>query len=294
MPHILRSRELEVHFDQPNEGYNFSRFDWTGKITLVKFQDEPFSTLERMDSVNINEYGQGLYNEFGMDTALGFKEAEMGDWFHKIGVGALRKQTADYQFTFPYEIRPANFIVEANTDRITVNCLSEIINGYVYELKKEFQIHDNCLTIDYILKNTGSKPIVTEEYVHNFLGIAREKIDAEYVLKFPFEIDKDKLGDKVNPGKKVILDKKEIRFSGASEEQFFFSYLNGDRSVQAIWELEHSKRNVGVRESVSFISNKINLWGWEHVISPEIFHQFSIEPGESTNWTRTYDFYHLN
>lgn len=291
MPHILQNSELEIHFDKPKEGYDFSRFDWTGKITLVKFQGEPVTTTERRDKADIDKFGCGLYNEFGIDTALGFNEASMGDWFLKIGVGALRKQTASYQFTYPYEIRPARFDIKAGDDKISMNCLSEILNGYGYELKKEFQLYNKRLTIDYELKNTGSKPIATEEYVHNFLGFNGQTIDAEYVLKFPFEIDPDGIGETVNPEGKVIVGKREIRFSGTPREQFFFSCLNGTKPVRAIWELEHSKRNTAVRESVSFTSKKVNLWGWKHVISPEIFCQIHLEAGESVVWSRAYDFY---
>ena len=294
MPHILKSRELEIHIDLPIEGYNFSRFDWTGKISLVKFQDKPVTTLERLDKENIEEFGRGLYNEFDMDTALGFKEADIGEWFLKIGIGALKKQTTSYQFTFPYEIRPAHFSTKTRADGITVNCLSEIINGYGYELRKEFQVRDNCLALGYNLKNTGLKKIITEEYAHNFLGVSGENIDLEYLLKFPFTIDPDNIRETVNTEKKVIIDHKEIRFSGTPEEQFFFSYLNGGKSVQAVWELEQIKNNIGIRESVSFISKKINLWGWKHVISPEIFHHISIEPGKTAKWTRIYDFYNLS
>lgn len=293
MPHILRDGELEIHFDEPNEGYHFSRFDWTGKITLVKFQDIPVTTRERMDKTDIDEFGRGLYNEFGMDTALGFKDTKMGDWFHKIGVGALRKQTASYRFTYPYEIRPAKFRVRAHADGIKVHCISEMINGFGYELIKEFQVQHNGLTISYNLKNTGSKAIITQEYVHNFMGIPGQKIDQDYVLKLPFKMEVDNIGESVNPEKKVIIDKKEIRFSGTPREQFFFSYLNGAKSVPAIWEVEYLKRNIGLRESVGFVSRKINLWGWRHVISPEIFHHISVEAGESAQWERTYEFYRL-
>lgn len=291
MPHLLQSRDLEIYIDQPHEGYNFSRFDWTGKISMVRFQDIPVSTTERTGNTNGKHFGRGLYNEFGIDAALGFQETSKGEWFHKIGVGALRKETSTYQFSFPYEIRPADFTADIQIDRIAIGCSSEMLNGYSYKLKKEFKVHNNNLTIKYLLKNTGVKTIVTSEYVHNFLGISGEKIDKGYVLKFPFELNPGKFRETVNPQKKVVVDKNEIRFSGSPPEQFFFSYLNGNETVQASWQLEHLKRNIGVRETVSFKSKKVNLWGWKHVISPEIFHHISLEPGESTQWSRTYSFY---
>ncbi len=293
MPHLLQGGDLEIRIDKPHEGYNFSRFDWTGKIAMVRFQGIPVSTTERTDNTNRNHFGRGLYNEFGLDAALGYQETKRGKWFHKIGVGALRKQASSYRFNYPYEIRPADFRVDIQIDRITIECSSEILNGYSYKLKKEFHVHNNHLTIKYLLKNTGVKTIVTNEYTHNFLGISGEEIDEGYVLKFPFELNPDKFGETVNPKKKVVVGKKEIRFSGSPQEQFFFSLLNGGKKVQASWQLEQLKRNIGVRETVSFKSEKVNLWGWKHVISPEIFHHISLDPGKSTQWSRNYEFYRM-
>ncbi len=36
------------------------------------------------------------------------------------------------------------------------------------------------------------------------------------------------------------------------------------------------------------MTNKVNLWGNKHVISPELFINLNIMPGESFKWNRTY------
>ena len=36
---------------------------------------------------------KGFNNKFGVDSALGLVEAKIGEWFHKIGVGLLKKKT---------------------------------------------------------------------------------------------------------------------------------------------------------------------------------------------------------
>ena len=83
MAHILKNKNLEIQIDFPLENYNFSRFDWTGKIVEVKFQNIQLSGVERTDCQNENHFGQGFYNEFGIDTALGFEETDIGGWFIK-------------------------------------------------------------------------------------------------------------------------------------------------------------------------------------------------------------------
>ncbi|NNK29987.1 MAG: hypothetical protein HKP04_03940, partial [Flavobacteriaceae bacterium] len=64
-------------------------------------------------------------------------------------------------------------------------------------------------------------------------------------------------------------------------------------TVPANWELIHIKSKTGIRETGSFTTQKVNLWGWQHVVSPELFHAVSVEPGKSESWTRTYDFFTL-
>ena len=293
MPHVLSNKVLEIHLDVPLEGYSFSRFDWTGKITQVLYRNLPVTATERTDQVDHNLFGKGLYNEFGIDTALGFQEAKPGEWFHKIGVGALKKTDEPYQFTRRYKIRPARFQFETLPDSVLISCLSETLNGYAYELHKEIKLQENSLIITYQLENKGRKVIETEEYVHNFMGVAKDLIGKDYLLRFPFELDQNKFQALVNSERKMAIGKNEISFLGIPNEQFFVSHLNGEQTVSALWELHHHQTCIGMRETGSFSTQKVNLWGWQHVISPELFQNVSIDPGNTEAWTRTYQFFNL-
>ena len=70
--------------------------------------------------------------------------------------------------------------------------------------------------------------------------------------------------------------------------QFFFGNLTGGQTVDASWELVNSGTGIGIRETGSFKTNKINLWGWKQVISPELFFSIRVEPGKELEWSRTY------
>ena len=83
----------------------------------------------------------------------------------------------------------------------------------------------------------------------------------------------------------------EIIFQGSPKEQFYFSNLSGGKNVDAGWELINLEHKIGIRETGSFHTNKVNLWGWKHLISPELFINISIKPGETTEWSRTYKVY---
>ena len=72
----------------------------------MKFQNISLSGHESADVRNENHFGKGFYNEFGIDNALGFDEAKSGEWFHKIGVGLLKKEGDKYLFHKHYETKP--------------------------------------------------------------------------------------------------------------------------------------------------------------------------------------------
>lgn len=294
MPHLLKNNNLEIHIDLPDENYNFSRFDWSGKIAAVKFKKIPLTTAERTDIVNDAAFGKGFYNEFGMDAALGFEETAIGDWFHKIGVGVLKKEDDEYLFHKKYEIKPAHFKITTAPNAMVIRCKSATVNGYAYVLRKEIALQESGFTINYHLENTGGKDIRTDEYVHNFMSINKALIGSDYVLKFPFQLKPERFGETVNLEQKVFLGLNEIGFEGTPNEQFFFSKLSGGEQVDAAWELLNHKHKIGISETGSFKTNKVNLWGWKHVISPELFIPIFIRPGESTEWSRRYKMFKIN
>lgn len=291
MAHILKNENVEIRIDSPLENYRFSRFDWTGKIVDVKFQNVQLAISERMDDQNEDDFGKGFYNEFGIDTALGFEEAHLGGWFHKIGVGLLNKVDGPYLFSKKYEIRPAKFEMIPDGNKLVIICTSESMGGYAYVLRKEITLSESGFTIKYHLENTGEKDIVTTEYNHNFMAMNQELMGDQYVLKFPFQLKPESFDETDNPGGKVDIGADEIRFTGSPKNQFFFSNLTGHETVNAHWELTNHTHKIGIRETGSFQTDKINLWGWKHVISPELFIKISIKPGETAEWSRKYEMF---
>ncbi len=294
MPHILKNKHIEIHIDLPEEGYQLSRFDWTGKITTVKYNDRRVSSIERTDVDDKINFGMGFYNEFGIEDAVGFDEAKVGEWFHKIGVGILKKNDNDYGFFKKYEIKPALFNFNFSTDSIELYCVSDLVNGYGYVLKKTIQLLENGFTINYKLDNTGTKIIHTDEYSHNFVSIDDDLISENYKLSLPFVLDPSKFKQYINDEEKVIIFTNEIGFSGTPNEPFFFSDLTGSNMVNPSWDLVNSKKKLRIQEIVDFETDKINLWGWRHVISPEIFFKINLKPNEALSWTRKYSIREIN
>ena len=291
MPHILKNTNLEIHIDHPLEGYRFSRFDWTGKIPVVKFRNIALYTTERTDDVDEYDFGKGYYNEFGIDSALGFDETPIGGWFHKIGVGLLKKEKDAYLFHKRYEIDPASFDMNGSPGKVLIHCISKQVNGYAYVLKKEIKLLESGFTIHYTLENTGEKEIRTSEYVHNFIAIARDLMGSGYLLTFPFPCNPS---ERVNPEGKVDVGPHAYTFNDTPTDQFFYGNLSANEFVEASWELINKKAKIGIRETGSFQTNKINLWGWRHVISPELFFHLHVKSGQSVSWSRSWDIFEIH
>jgi hypothetical protein len=294
MTHILKNKNLQVYIDLPLQNYKLARFDWTGKITAVKYKNIPVAGVEKMNAADQNDYGKGFYNEFGIDAPVAYDETEEGDFFHKIGIGMLKKEGEEYLFSNNYELQPAEFVVSTKPDTIIIECTSQSINGYSYILKKEIELLDTGFIIKYNLHNTGEKTITTNEYNHNFLAIDKDLIGNNYILKFKFPIKPELFGAAVNPEKKIKIGPNEITFEGTPNEQFFFSNLSGNEKVDACWKLINTKNKIGISEKGSFKTSKVNLWGWKHVISPELFFDVNVEANQTIEWSRTYHIFDIN
>ena len=89
MPVVLKNSKLDLHIDLPGEGYTAPRFDQTGKISSLSFKGILLTTSELPQGNDPITNGRGYYNEFDIDEPSGFQEAQVGEWFHKIGVGLL-------------------------------------------------------------------------------------------------------------------------------------------------------------------------------------------------------------
>jgi hypothetical protein len=264
------------------------------KFLLLGLKDLPLTTIEDTSSKDVNFLGKGLYNEFGITSPVGYNETPMGGWFHKIGIGLLKKEHKDYLFHRNHLIKPARFDIAYEDQKIIIICKSELVNGYSYILKKEISIFENSFTINYFLHNTGEKKIITDEYVHNFMAINNALIGKDYTLKFPFQIDSTLFDETVNSENKVEIGSDTVTFREAPKKQFFFSNLTGGKDLEAGWTLINLKANLGIKEKGNFKTDKINLWGWRHVISPELFFKISVDPKKTIEWSRKFEVFKIN
>lgn len=285
---------MEIEIDLPEANYQFSRFDWSGKIVNAIYKGHSFAGAESLDRSKDLYLGRGFYNEFGIQAPLGFHEVPMGSWCHKIGVGLIKKEESAYNFLSKYDIQPLEYNLNQATDGITMACDAPLVNGYSYKLKKSIQVNDDGFMVHYLLENTGTKRIRTSEYNHNFISIEQTKINHAYQLRFSFDLDQQLFDEYVNPENKLVVDGQTIGFNEEPTREFFIANISGGRMVKAQWSLEHRTLQLGVREIADFTTNAINLWGAQHVISPELFVTIDLNPGASKRWSRKYEFYQID
>jgi hypothetical protein len=287
---VLSNPYLEIEIQLPGEGYAGSRFDHTGKIIQIRFNDRTFCTCEKNSSDDLNSSGRGLYNEFGIDEPLGYSDCKIGERFLKIGVGLLVKETDDaYDFFRAYPVIPAETKVK-NPTRQSVLFTSEVkpYRDYGYRLAKSICLDSAGFSIKYELQNTGKKPISTNEYVHNFLAINDKRTDNNYTLRFSSPFSKAGFGEFVDPEDMLRAGTDSISWKGSPSKDFFISHIFSNKSKGISWTLLHKEEKCGISETVDFPVQRLNLWGCGHVISPEIFYKINILPGLKTTWERNY------
>lgn len=291
MAYHLKNTNVSLRIDHPQENYQQARFDWTGKILDLRYQGVSLCGIEREAEGPEDFPGGGFYNEFGIEQAVGYEDCSPGDWFHKIGVGLLQKTEGPYDFAYSYNIKPLVFSVKEIPDGLQISCAAPLVNGYAYHLEKIIRLDEHGFTIDYQLKNTGSKTIVTDEYAHNFLRIGEASVGAGYQLDFPFRLQPGVCGEVVNPEGMVAFQVQAIELRDTPGEPLFYSFLNGTEAVPAQWRLSHPELGLAIRETGSFQSCKVNLWAWSGAISPELFISIRLESGDTLSWQRKYEVY---
>ena len=294
MSKYLRNNVLEIEVGEPGEMYTGSRFDHSGNIRQIKFNGKhTFCTTENAEFSSA--HGFGLLNEFDINGPAGYSDANQGEHFLKIGVGSLLKENqVPYNFLNRFKNEPLVFdVVQSVETQLDFKTKSTLVGGIQILYNKQLSISENQLTIDYFLKNIGEKSFSTEEYCHNFLAIDQHGVSADYQLKFDFELNPGLFSKYINPEGLMVLSSDSISWKHKPLYDFFIAGLSGSQPRKASWTLTNKREKVGVSEQTDFEISKINLWGNGHVISPELFHQISLAPGEETSWKRVYTFFEI-
>ncbi len=254
------------------------RFDETAAVSAVRWNGRNWLT------------GAGLADEFGLEGfgVLGFKEAPIGGDFVKIGVGVLTRDVpGPYRFQHSYP-RRSEFAVQviAGETEVKVAQRSGEVNGYGYDYAKTYTIEAaGRLVIAYELTNRGGLTFRFEHYNHNFFGVKTAGGAGGSRIETPLRLQ--------NPpeGWSLVSDH-DARWVGAdfpAPGRFWRMPMNPAAEGQAL-KLS-LKDGYSVRMTGSSAVTRLSVWVDETAICPELFSRFTLEPGETARWTRTYEFF---
>lgn len=292
MAYLLKNDVLTVEIAGLSESYSGVRFDGSGIITGVTLAEggHHFCVKESLTPEG-GTGGIGLCSEFGIRKAIGYEEAKAGEAFPKLGVGLLtRPDDTDYLFYRDYACQRFTTRVEQyGPERISFITLPLENQGYAAYMEKHIEISEGRLIVEYVVENTGTKTLDTDEYSHNFFGIDGHKVGPEYVLRFPEPIQPWSDDPATLEGVRVTGN--EVSWDREPTEDFYFCLQPQDGREQSwLWELSHRPSGATVRELSRLPLSEAAVWGHGHVVAPEMFVEVKLAPGERQSWTRIYEF----
>lgn len=306
--------KAKVYLPDPQRGfYHSTRFDWSGFIGALEYKGHNYygDWFSRLDTdpkywdFNYDEdeivsapqtAGVGPVEEFQTNgIALGYNEAKPGENFVKIGVGILRKiDDKRYSHSDYYPlVDTGRWTVTHTKNSITFNqIVSDSQSGYAYDYTKTVRLVPGKpqMIIDHRLRNTGTKPIATQVYDHNFLVLDHQRPGPDFVIKFPFQPTVTRpvspgLGE-LRPNQIAYLKTLE----GKDRMQAQMKGFNNSPSDYSI-TIENTKVGAGVRYSGNRPLWSVGYWSIRTVLAAEPFIDFDIVPGDEYTWALTYDYY---
>lgn len=266
--------------------------------------------------------GVGLAEEFNTDgAALGFAEAAPGGTFIKIGVGVLRKPPAGeppdpprpappsgrgptagrgpmnpdrYDHSRTYEIvDPGKWSTKKSRDSVEfTHELTDAADGYGYLYRKTMRLlaGQPKLVIEHSLRNTGSKPIRSTVYNHNFLTLDGEGPSEGLTITVPYQIQSQR------PPTQGLLETRGnqlVYIKTLTDKDRGTATLGGfgDTAKDYDIRVENTKLGAGYHVTGDRPLSNVAIWSIRTVVAVEPYISISIEPGKEFTWTLTYDYF---
>ena len=288
--------QAKIYLPDSKEGYyQGTRFDWSGNMPSLKFADhEYFGQWFTTYEPKIHDVIMGPVEEF---TSPDYEETKPGENFLKIGVGVLtRPDDKPYSFDRYYTIAdPGKWDVKTRADQVL---FSHEVNSkkFSYKYEKSVQLVKDKpeLVLVHTLKNTGTRPIETSAYDHNFFVIDNQPVGPGYSITVPFSIK----GTGQGIGELAEIRGNQILFLRTvnNGENVFCSPLEGFGSSPKDYDfrIENRIAGAGVRITCDQPILKLNFWCCYTTLCPEPYIKIKVEPGKEFSWKIHYEFYTLN
>jgi len=294
----------KVYLPGDNGFYRGTRFDRAGVVAHATYKGQDYGKYWfSSQSPDVHDFqwsnGQvtvstasgaaGPSEEF---TTIGFDEAGMGGKFLKIGVGILKRDTQTYDFVHTYPVvneGKRGFTATKTSVRLTQD-LADKDTGWGYAYVKTVRLVPGKaqMVIEHVLKNTGTKPLETSVYCHNFLSLAPGNENLTLTAPFDIKTDKPLAADA------AVVSGKTLKYLRAVKEgESVTSPISGYGSSVGDYDFKvvNTKTGFGQRIRADQPLARINFWSIRTTFSWEPYIAISLKPGETKRWTYTYDYF---
>lgn len=276
--------------------YRAARFDWSGFMAQVTYKKHTYfhkwrGYIGKTDTFGIhNPYntgtGAGISEEFR--KTLNYQEAKAGETFVKVGVGIqLKDKDSAYYFAKNYKIvNNGKWETTFGKDWIqfTHTIITDYGYGYVYTKKITLLPNSTIIKVYHSIKNTGTKPIETTTYSHNYFRFDDNSTDENYLLTYPSAINpKDKFSSKATFGNTSFKLNEELK--GAAPVQGAYN-TNGVHE----FELTNKKTKTSVQVKGDKPVIAPYLYVWRNAFCPEHMIEVLVPVSETTTWETEYTF----
>jgi hypothetical protein len=287
-----------IYLPDPQKGYYRStRFDWSGVVACLAYKGHTYFGVwfNHYDPL-INDAITGPVEEFRSSdglSSINYDEAKPGDLFFKPGVGMLRKvDNTPYKFGTLYPLVDAGkWTVKVKKTEVIFTHRLQSPSGYSYVYEKILKLGKNepTLTLEHHMKNTGSRPIDSQVYDHDFFMLDGVPTGPGMVAHFPFEPQPQR-----DLGPRGKIEGKDIAYlEELQPRQSVASYLKGysDKPSDYDFIVENKNTGVGVEQTSDSPIATLNFWSIRTVICPEAYIRVNPAPGQSKSWTIHYRFF---
>jgi hypothetical protein len=277
--------------------YQATRFDWSGQIPSLEYKGHTYfgQWNPAPYTPKLHDAIMGPVEEFLTDgMGLGYAEAKPGGTFIKIGVGVIRKpDEPKFQQFKTYEIVDnGKWKIKQHSDAVEfTQVVADRSLGYAYEYTKVVRLVKGrpVMELEHRFKNTGSKPIESDVYEHNFYMLDNQPTGPDVVVRFPFEVHatQDLHGIAETRGEELAYLKE---LTGRQSVQSNLTGYGDDAKDYNI-VVENLKTGAGVRQIGNRPIVRINYWSIRSTPCPEAYIHVKAAPGETFTWKISYEFY---
>ena len=287
--------------------YRGTRFDWSGVIYSFETgghnyygpwftkTDPTVSDFIYKDEDIVAGPCSAITGPVDEFAAIGWDEAKPGGTFIKIGIGALRKPAeGKYDHYHLYEVADGGkwTIRKHRSELEFTQVLKDAASGYAYVYRKTVRLAESKpeMVLEHSLRNTGTRPIRTNVYNHNFLVLDKQPPGDGFVITLPFDVHSERppVRDLAEiRGRQIVYLKTLTGRDVVATPIAGFSNNPSDNQIR----IENTRSGAGMSAQTNRPLLRESLWSIRSVIAVEPFVSIDIEPGAEFTWETTYGYF---